>query len=188
MSRITTVLYTRKVLVVDAVRITKANFDDIAEWCQGEVRQDEVPGQGTGKKYIRIRAHNPKNPRQTKAFVGDWILYTDRGYKVYTNKAFHASFDESSLVDFPREEGDTIVIGPNCFAEKTDGGVLCWKGVNYVPQEKPGDIIMGSEEVLPGLTLNDAVAWLKENHPVCQGADAEPSETELEANIEEKAA
>jgi hypothetical protein len=179
MSRITTVQYTRKALFVDAVRITKANFDDIAEWCQGEVKQTETPGKGTGKKYIRIRAHNPKNPRQTKAFVGDWILYTDRGYKVYTNQAFHASFDESTTVDFPREEGDTVVIGPECFADK-EGEVLNWKGVNYVPQAKPGDIIMGGEEILPGLTLNDAVTWLRENHPEQMARGEEQEEAEIE--------
>jgi hypothetical protein len=91
---ITTQKYVRKPLYVDAVRVTSANFDDIVAWCQGEVDQDEVPGKGT-KKHIKVRVHNPKNPRQTKAFVGDWLLYTERGYKVYTNKAFHASFDEA---------------------------------------------------------------------------------------------
>ena len=91
---VTTTQFIRKPLYVDAVRVTGANFDEIAAWCQGEVQQDEVPGQGTGKKFIKVRVHNPKNPRQTKAFVGDWLLYTERGYKIYTNKAFHASFDE----------------------------------------------------------------------------------------------
>lgn len=91
---IATTKFIRKPLFVDAVRITSANFDEIATWCQGEVQQDEVDGKGVGKKYIKVRTHNPKNVRQTKAFVGDWLLYTERGYKVYTNKAFHASFDE----------------------------------------------------------------------------------------------
>jgi hypothetical protein len=124
--------YIRKPLYVDAVRITGANFDDIVSWCQGEVFQDEVPGKGTGKKYIRVRVHNPKNPRQTKAFVGDWLLYTERGYKVYTNKAFHASFDEVK----PETEA----------------------------QPGPDDIIMGSEEFAPGMTVNQAVDWLREQH------------------------
>lgn len=91
--------YIRKPLYVDAVRVTDANFEEIAAWCQGEIlRDDEVlrnaEGQGTGKKYIKVRVHNPINPRQMKAFVGDWLLYTERGYKVYTNKAFHTAFDK----------------------------------------------------------------------------------------------
>lgn len=96
---IETVKYLRKPLYVDAVRITSANFDDVVEWCQGEVLQDDVPGKGVTKKYIKVRVHNPKNARQTKAFVGDWLLYTARGYKVYTNKAFHASFDQVNEVE-----------------------------------------------------------------------------------------
>ena len=93
---VTTVKYIRKPLFVAAVRITGANFDEVADWCQGEVQQEEVSGKGSGKKFIRVRVHNPKNPRQTKGFVGDWLLYTERGYKVYTNKAFRASFDEAT--------------------------------------------------------------------------------------------
>ncbi|HYQ97324.1 MAG TPA: hypothetical protein VEO92_03070, partial [Candidatus Nitrosocosmicus sp.] len=91
---ITTQRYIRKPLYVDAVRITAANFEEIAAWCQGDIQHEDVPGKGTSKKFIRVRVQNPKNPRQTKAFVGDWILYTETGYKVYTVKAFHAAFDK----------------------------------------------------------------------------------------------
>lgn len=75
------------------MRVTEDNFGEVAAWCQGEVQDSEGKESGN-KKFIKVRVVNPKNPRQTKAFVGDWILYTDRGYKVYTPKAFHASFDE----------------------------------------------------------------------------------------------
>lgn len=94
---INTERYIRKPLYVDAVRITEENFDEIAEWCQGEVQQEETPG-GT-KRYIKVRVHNPKNTRQTQAIVGDWLLYTERGYKIYTSKAFHASFDRAVVTD-----------------------------------------------------------------------------------------
>lgn len=123
---ISTTQFVRKPIYVDAVRVTEDNFDEIANWCQGEIKQDEVPGKGTGKKYIRVRAHNPINNKQTKAYVGDWILYTAKGYKVYTNRAFRASFDVTN------------------------------------PEEHAGDVIMGSEEIMPGVTLNDAVQWLRE--------------------------
>src|SRR3954466_1127740 len=87
-----TTRFIRKPLYVEAVRITNKNFDAIVSWCQGEVMQDDVPGRGRSKKYIKVDVHNPKNPRQTKGKVGDWILKTDRGYKIYTDKAFHESF------------------------------------------------------------------------------------------------
>jgi len=91
--------YVRKPLYVDAVQVTESNFMDIARWCFGEIGNiDETPvNEATEveptKQYIHVRVHNPKNSRQTKAFVGDWILYTERGYKVYTTKAFQANFD-----------------------------------------------------------------------------------------------
>lgn len=91
--------YVRKPLYVEAVEVTEANFMDIARWCFGEIGNvDETPVDMSQpaeptKQYIRVRVHNPKNALQTKAHVGDWILYTERGYKVYTAKAFQANFD-----------------------------------------------------------------------------------------------
>jgi hypothetical protein len=102
--------YIRKPLYVDAVRVTEENFDDIALWCQGDILTEVSPGQNT-KRYIKVRVVNPKMPRQTQAFVGDWILYTERGYKVYTNRAFRLAFDLLS--------GDT----PSGVVAQTNGGV-----------------------------------------------------------------
>jgi len=92
--------YIRKPLYVDAVQITLENFVEAAKWCQGEIRDyhdkplvgAEAENQAI-ERYIHVRVHNPKNTRQTKAFIGDWLLYTERGYKVYTQKAFRNSFD-----------------------------------------------------------------------------------------------
>lgn len=89
---ITTKRYIRKPVHVDAVRVSHANFEELAEWCHGEIRFDP-DGKGNRKRYIFVRVHNPKNDRQKTAFVGDWLLYTDHGYKVYTNKSFVHAFE-----------------------------------------------------------------------------------------------
>lgn len=91
--------YVRKPLYVDAVQVTEDNFEDVARWCMGDITRndgaDNPTYQGEPKAHhIRIRVHNPQSQRQTKAFVGDWILYTDRGYKIYTEKAFKDNFDQ----------------------------------------------------------------------------------------------
>lgn len=83
--------FVRKPVHVDAVRITRNNFEEVAKWCQGEILEDPH-GRGSRRRYIHVRVHNPKNDRQKMAYVGDWLLYTDRGYKIYTNKAFNQSF------------------------------------------------------------------------------------------------
>jgi hypothetical protein len=89
---IETVKYARKPFYVDAVRVTAANIDDVAAWAQGEVRKDTENGREI--PYIHVRVFRPLDDRQTKAFIGDWVLYAGTGYKVYTNKAFLNSFDK----------------------------------------------------------------------------------------------
>jgi hypothetical protein len=86
--------YIRKPLYVEAVRVTTDNFEEIAAWCDGKIQEGEAPpGSGKRKKYIRVLVQNPKNPRQTMAFVGDWLLCQNGNYKIYTNKAFKLAFD-----------------------------------------------------------------------------------------------
>src|SRR3954469_10262195 len=92
---IVTQKYLRKPLYVDAVQVTEENMEEIAAWCQGDVRSNDGsdPEVSSYGKYVHVRVHNPRSVRQTRAFASDWILYTDRGYKVYSSVAFHASFD-----------------------------------------------------------------------------------------------
>lgn len=99
---IRTTKYVRKPLFVDAILITNENFGEVARWCQGEIRtraeellvdQNSDDPRIPSTCFIHVRVHSPKNMRQTKAFVGDWLLHTEKGYKVYTGKAFELSFD-----------------------------------------------------------------------------------------------
>lgn len=106
MEDIKTGKYVRKPLYVDAIQVTEENFRAAAKWAQsdigttgagpsaGYIKPDELEEFDPSKHYIRIRVNNPQNPRQTKAFVGDWILYTERGFKIYLDKPFKDSFDE----------------------------------------------------------------------------------------------
>jgi hypothetical protein len=112
--------FIRKPLYVEAVQITRTNFDAVVAWCQGEVTQDDVPGRGRSKKYIKLDVHQPKNVRQTKGKVGDWILKTEKGYKIYTDKAFHESFhlpeedhrvDEEELISASDEVVPGVTVG-----------------------------------------------------------------------------
>lgn len=88
--------YVRKPLIVLGVQVTKENFMELALWVQGSVFNPDGTQHGEinpEKQYILVRVHNPKSPKQSKAFLGDWILYSDRGYKVYSPKAFTNTFD-----------------------------------------------------------------------------------------------
>lgn len=102
-----TVKYVRKTFFVDAVQVTADNMEDVAQWCQGEVREEE-----DGTRYIHVRVHRPLNERQTKAYANDWVLYAGTGYKVYTTKAFSSSFDKCQ--DVPEE----LAVDRNVFKDQ----------------------------------------------------------------------
>lgn len=85
--------YIRKPLYVNALRVTEENFEAAATWSEGTV-ETEAAGPRAGMQFIKVNVHGvPKSQRQTKAFVGDWLLHTERGFKVYTDNAFRASFN-----------------------------------------------------------------------------------------------
>jgi hypothetical protein len=44
------------------------------------------------RDYISVRVAYPINPRQTQAYLGDWVLKSGKSFKVYTNSAFEKSF------------------------------------------------------------------------------------------------
>lgn len=85
-----TMKYIRKPFNIDAVQVSGGNIQEIAKWVDGDIRTDDL-GQ-----YVKVRVHRPLNDRQTKAYIGDWVLYAGTGYKVYTPKAFANSFEQTS--------------------------------------------------------------------------------------------
>lgn len=86
--------FARRPFVVDAIQVTDENLDLVAEWCMGDVRTIKKR-KGDDERYIKVRVHLATTERQTKAFVGDWVLYAGTSYKVYTLKAFERSFMQS---------------------------------------------------------------------------------------------
>jgi len=116
----TTEKYYRKPLVVDALQVTPENFGAVADWCHGTImyKSDYTPLPlvddmvlraeiDPDNQYIHVRVLSPKNVRQTRAFVGDWVLSTELGYKVYKEKAFRNSFDPepSDQLELALDEG-----------------------------------------------------------------------------------
>lgn len=84
--------YTHIPLTVEAVQITSENMAAVAEWCGGTIQTD-----GVRKEYIRVAVLKPLNERQTCGYVGDWVLKTDIGLKIYLNRAFRRAFVEAGI-------------------------------------------------------------------------------------------
>jgi hypothetical protein len=88
--------YVRKQFPVEAVLVTEENFEEVANWCGGNIKPDAAEG-----NYIRVHVKHPLNSRQTRAYAGDWVLKAGVSFKVYTAKAFENSFVEASALNAP---------------------------------------------------------------------------------------
>jgi len=106
--------FIRKPYVIDAIQVTEQNIHQVATWCQGDVRTGRTAA-GEGK-YVKVRVHRALNERQTKAFIGDWVLYAGTGFKVYTPNAFAKSFDEVACIQDPEPEP----LSPEALKELTE--------------------------------------------------------------------
>lgn len=87
--------FERKTFPVDAVQVTAKNMSQVADWCDGKVTRVG------GNDCVKVRVHQPKNKRQTEAYVNDWVVYMGTGYKVYTPSAFANTFNPRSKKDEP---------------------------------------------------------------------------------------
>lgn len=106
--------FARKPFYVDAVRVSETNIEEVAEWCSGKL--DEGPN----GKFVQVEVYRPINDRQTQAHVGDWVLYTATGYKVYMAKAFDRSFERVKTLTKAQadEAGITVPHEPRPANEK----------------------------------------------------------------------
>jgi hypothetical protein len=89
--------FARKPFIVEGVKVTADNMHEVAEWCKGEIIQTDPRVAEAFKKppveFIQVDVQHSLNERQTKAFPGDWVLFANRGFKVYTAKAFERNFE-----------------------------------------------------------------------------------------------
>jgi len=88
-STMQTVMYTRKPLTVEAVQVTDENLYEVAQWSGGDVNTNPH----TGKKHIQVAVLHPLHQKQSRASVGDWVLKSSQGFKIYADTAFQKGFE-----------------------------------------------------------------------------------------------
>jgi hypothetical protein len=88
--------YERKSFPVSAVQVTKENLSEVAKWCGGEVqtKTTEIKNATKIEDFVQVPVKNPLNEKQTRAFIGDWVLDHEGNFKVYTDRAFLKSFQK----------------------------------------------------------------------------------------------
>lgn len=79
-------LFTRTPFDVQAVQVTTDNIAEIAVWCNGTIHE------GVKSLYIKLEIPDAKSSVRQQAFPGDWILLSDQGYRIYTERALESNF------------------------------------------------------------------------------------------------
>lgn len=83
--------YDRKPFSVEAVRVTQENLMEVLEWCAGVL----FPASGKLGPFVKVEVRRPISERQTRAYIGDWVLKAGSGFKVYNDRAFFEAFQLS---------------------------------------------------------------------------------------------
>lgn len=80
--------YQRKVFVVEGTKVTEDNLEEVASWCEGEVLKDR-----RDQSFVKVPIVGSHRSRLSRAFVGDWVLRSEVGFKVYTQNSFDKCFE-----------------------------------------------------------------------------------------------
>ena len=99
-------VWQRKPFFVEAVQVTEENIEAIAEWCKGRLTPIKDEGDGSNARFIKVNVKNPMTARQTKAFVGDWVLRSGDSFKVYKHESFFKVFNKTDLSEIPEPEAE----------------------------------------------------------------------------------
>lgn len=86
--------WVRKPRPVEVVLVTRKNMAEVAEWCDGKIDD------GGRTPFIVIGTHRPMNTRQTRAYLGDYVLKFSDSYKIYNPKAFLEEFERAPVVQY----------------------------------------------------------------------------------------
>lgn len=97
-TQLPTTHFVRKPFYVDGIRVTKENMEEVAAWCKGLLKETQPKVKDKRPSpFIEVDVHRPANERQRRAFIGDWVLEAENGFKVYTDAALRATFEVAVL-------------------------------------------------------------------------------------------
>jgi hypothetical protein len=90
--------FARRSFDVIAIKITAENFDEVAEWCGGEIKSiDRVKGK-PDTRYIKVNVERPQYHQNVRAYNGDWIVRgSETSFKVYRDQQFQKTFRRSGI-------------------------------------------------------------------------------------------
>lgn len=166
--------YTPKQVPVMATQITSDNMGEVAEWCSGEIRTEAV-SETTTQNYIKVPAYRAMNERQTKGYLGDWILKRGETIKVYTDNAFRKGYvDDPSAIPMTQSTSRAVIFDGlldelRGFRPKTRGTTLTAgshkvavvpQGANFSCLDTGSNQITATPAEIPTVSYTDMVSQI----------------------------
>jgi len=82
------VQFVRKPEFITGIQVTKVNIHDVAQWCKGVVIDHDT------NHFILVPVINPKTHTASRAYIGAWVVQTDKGvFRVYRSKDLNRGFE-----------------------------------------------------------------------------------------------
>jgi hypothetical protein len=134
-------LFTRSPFDVQAVQVTTANIGEVAVWCKGTIHE------GVKSLYIKLDIPDAKSSVRQQAFPGDWILLSDQGYRIYTERALESNFIEKvapKVSDEVRRAAIREIVLNTIMAHDDHVNPRGNKGVNKIVESAVDDILRAS--------------------------------------------
>lgn len=91
-------IWERNSFEVEAVQVTSQNIGAVALWTEGEVCRQQTHN---GRWYVLVDTVEYNRLKQTKVFVGDWVIKVQNQFKHYRNDSLRLAYHKK-LTD--REE------------------------------------------------------------------------------------
>ena len=91
-------IWERNSFEVEAVQVTSQNLGAVALWTEGEVCRQNTHN---GRWYVLVDCVEYNRLRQSKVFVGDWVIKVQNQFKHYRNDSLRLAYHKK-LTD--REE------------------------------------------------------------------------------------
>jgi hypothetical protein len=99
---------------VKGVQVTEENMQEVANWCRGKVNVEAVGtvDNASPRRFIKVKVEKAITDKQTRARVGDYVLRSPSGFKVYTEQAFLKCFGQKREEVLPYASPDEPAITP----------------------------------------------------------------------------
>ena len=102
--------YVKRNSIVQAVQVTAENLRDVRLWCKGGLSVTDASGTAEWFITVPVVKTNSYDNKPKRAFVGNFIVLDDDGYKIYREADFFRMYDpiDADMIDNINKRMDEV--------------------------------------------------------------------------------